>query len=177
MPARLFRERFVTILVGLVLLFSNRLRKDLFFSDSVDSFTLHRIVSDFSNGIIERAADAPLRLERAERLDGIEPGCSHRRVETEDYSDACRYSKRHEQRGRCDDEGNLKAIGEYKSQQQAEEHPDHPTYQAQGHSLDQKLVANILPLCSKRHANTYFPRALRHRDNHDIHDSYSSDRQ
>ena len=97
MPARLFRERFVTILVGLVLLFSNRLRKDLFFSDSVDSFTLHRIVSDFSNGIIERAADAPLRLERAERLDGIEPGCSHRRVETEDHPDACRDGERHQQ--------------------------------------------------------------------------------
>jgi len=51
MPARLFRERFVTILVGLVLLFSNRLRKNLFFSDSVDSFTLHRIVADFSDGL------------------------------------------------------------------------------------------------------------------------------
>src|SRR5437879_965297 len=63
MPARVFRERCVTILVGLVLLFSSRLRKSLFFSDSVDSFTLHRIVSCFSNGLTHQIMQKPVRRQ------------------------------------------------------------------------------------------------------------------
>src|SRR2546425_1296964 len=52
MPARLFRERSVTILVGLVRRSFNRLKRSLSSYDCVDSFILHRIVSCFSNGIM-----------------------------------------------------------------------------------------------------------------------------
>src|SRR6266487_5753440 len=48
MPARLFRERSVTILVGLVRRSFNRLRRSLFFSDSADSSILHRRESELT---------------------------------------------------------------------------------------------------------------------------------
>src|SRR2546423_8550971 len=56
MLARLFREKSVTTLVGLVLLSSSHLTRSIASYDCVDSSILLRIVAYFSNGITHRDA-------------------------------------------------------------------------------------------------------------------------
>src|SRR2546421_9580294 len=134
--------------------------------------------------------DCPLRASfcPSQRHDRIQPRRPYRRVEAKDHPHRSCDGKRQYQRRRRNDQRPPSTCTRARdrrydhsyhqpSDQHPQQEPDCTANQAQEERLDQELVPDIASPRSYGHANTNLSRALRHRDQHDIHNADDRDRQ
>src|SRR5262245_14007177 len=119
----------------------------------------------------------PYRSFMPQRLDRIEAGGAHRRIQPEDQAHGGRDAERHGDRVPGHERVPFGVYRDHARDDEAEDHSDQPADETDRQGLDQELLPDVAAARAEAPADPDLARPLQDVGEHDVHDADAADQQ